>query len=110
MPEIKAADDNASYQAVYDKEEITYTVTWRFDNGQPDMVQKYHYGDTISKPANPTKPDDNTYTYDFLGWDPSKKLQEPVSEDVTFTAKYNMEREESLHIIAPDKTALKCAR
>ena len=60
---------NATYTATYTETYIDYTITFK---NYDDMVlseETYHYGDAVEEPATPTKPADETYTYDFSGWD-----------------------------------------
>ena len=49
----------------------------------------YYIGDAISVPNDPTRDEDNTYTYEFIGWD--KEIVE-CDGDKTYTAVY-----ESIH-------------
>lgn len=63
-----------------------YTVKFEND-GTVVSEKKYHYGDPIEIPAaEPTKPADETYTYDFKAWDPD--VSEHCYGDVTYTATY----------------------
>lgn len=63
-----------------------YTVKFEND-GTVVSEKKYHYGDPIEIPATePTKPADETYTYDFKAWDPD--VSENCYGDVTYTATY----------------------
>lgn len=67
--EVTACTGNKTYTAVYDATYIDYTVTFTDWNGDVLQTQAYHYGDTVTAPAAPTKESDNVYTYTFAGWD-----------------------------------------
>lgn len=64
-----------------------YTVTFKPDNGEEDIVQTYHYGDEVTAPANPVKDRDNTYTYKFLSWTPA--VSDVCYGNATYTAAYS---------------------
>ena len=47
-----------------------YTVTWvDYDGTELSSKSDYHYGDTVTVPADPTRAPDATYTYTFAGWE-----------------------------------------
>ena len=47
-----------------------YTVTWvDYDGTEISSKSDYHYGDTVTVPADPTRAPDATYTYTFAGWE-----------------------------------------
>lgn len=48
----------------------TFAVTYKngYDGGNVKVFENLKLGDTTPKPADPTRPDDDTYTYTFLGW------------------------------------------
>ena len=48
---------------------IEYTVVFKDWNGNEISRKEYHYGQVVTKPSNPTRAADNTYTYTFTGWD-----------------------------------------
>ena len=63
---------------------IEYTVT--FVNADSIIaVYKHRYGDTVTPPANPSRPNDGTYRYIFACW---SSVISPVTEDITYTALY----------------------
>ena len=62
----------------YDR--IRYTITWVVDNTKTN--ETYKYGSVLTK-ANPTKNQDNGYTYTFSSWDSNI---ENVSSNKTYTA------------------------
>ncbi len=61
---------------------VTYHVTYVLDNGEPNIVQDYSYGDTIVPPANPSKQGNS-----FSGWSPALPGTMPA-EDLTVTAQW----------------------
>lgn len=65
---VNCAGD-ATYTANYTPTYIDYTVTFKNWDGSMLDSDKYHYNDTVIPPANPTRPEDNTYRYTFKGWD-----------------------------------------
>ncbi len=77
---------NATYTAIYTRYYIDYTVTFKNWDGTILSTKTYHYGDTVVAPTNPTKPADNTYTYEFAGWN---KAVVNCSGNATYTATYN---------------------
>ena len=56
---------NATYIATYDEHYIDYTIT--FVNWDDEIISSntYHYGDTVTVPATPSKVADAQYTYTF---------------------------------------------
>ncbi len=77
---------NATYTAKYKEDYINYTIKFVNDDGTTVIdEQTYHYGDTVTVPANPAKASDNTYTYTFAGWD--KTVVNCVC-DATYKATY----------------------
>ncbi|MBQ7646871.1 MAG: leucine-rich repeat protein, partial [Clostridia bacterium] len=82
---ITTVSGDTTYTAAYTPTYIDYTI--KFVNYDNTVISEktYHYGDTVTVPANPTKPSDNTYTYTFDGWD---KPVTVVSGNETYTATY----------------------
>ncbi len=78
---------NATYTAQYTKKYINYIIKFVNEDGtELSKKEDYHYGDTVIKPSTtPTKASDNTYTYEFTGWD---KEITTVTGDTTYTATY----------------------
>ena len=74
------------------RESQKYTVTWENWDGSTIYSEQYKYG---AKPVfnnrnaeikdHPVKPDDELYTYEFIGWD---KDISAVRGDVTYVARY----------------------
>lgn len=83
---VTAVEGDVTYTATYTSTYIDYTVKFVNENGDVLSEKTYHYGDTAEQPATPTKAADNTYTYQFAGWD---KAVTAVDGDVTYTATYD---------------------
>ncbi len=83
--EVKAVSGNETYTATYKSTYIDYTVTFKNYDGSVIKTAKYHYGDTVTAPVDPTRAADNTYTYTFSGWD---KELDSVTENTTYVATY----------------------
>lgn len=66
-----------------------YTITFVFDNGQPDTVIKGDYGTAILAPAAPTKSG-----YTFAGWDKEIPTTMPA-ENMTITAQWRRKKSSS---------------
>ncbi len=81
-----SCDDDYTYTAQYDKEYIEYTVTFENWDGTVISENTYHWGDTITVPANPTRPDDRLGSYTFAGW--NKEVSTTCKGDVVYAAKY----------------------
>lgn len=105
-PELEVVTDDKSYQAQFSQMEKTFQVSWNYDNGDPILTQHYKYGDTLKRPANPTKAPDAFNTYEFVGWSPSSALQKPVTSNLEFTAKYTATEKKGVFINVPIKTKL----
>lgn len=72
--------------AVYETQYKNYTVKFVNDDGTEISSTTYHYGDKINVPEDPTKAEDNTYTYEFKSWSPD--LTNHCYGDVTYEATY----------------------
>ena len=84
--EVAVVAGNATYTRVEDFVYVDYTITFVDEDGAEISSAKYHYGDVVVVPENPTKPADETYTYEFAGWDSEVVA---VAGDATYTATYN---------------------
>ena len=84
--EVIACAGNATYTATYDSVYIEYTVIFKNYDGSELSKATYHYGDEVVVPETPSKPADNTYTYEFAGWDNEVVA---CAGDATYTATYN---------------------
>ena len=85
--EVVPCAGNAVYTATFTPVYVDYTVVFKNDNGDVLSEMTYHWGDTITVPANPTKEADDTYTYAFAGWD--KEVTTVCAGHATYTATYN---------------------
>ena len=77
--------------ANFDRVVNQYTITFVDEDGETVLKTwtKYDYGtlaENIIRPADPTKAEDNVYTYEFGWWDPEITN---VTEDKTYRATYN---------------------
>lgn len=59
-----------TYIASYNITKIDYTVTFKDDDDSVISTATYGYGDAVSVPADPTKPDNGDTIYTFSGWTP----------------------------------------
>ncbi|MBR0406217.1 MAG: hypothetical protein IJI68_13610 [Eggerthellaceae bacterium] len=82
-----AADKDQEYRAVYSQNLRLYTVTWN-DGYKGDLYsEQYYYGDTPSYSGTVTRPDDDNYTYEFAGWNPTPT---PVAGDASYEATWTV--------------------
>ena len=83
-----AGDGSLTLKLYYTRN--TYTIKFEDYNGSILGEEKeYRYGQTIEVPKDPTRPEDETYTYTFAGWD--KEITEANENRVyvaTYTATY----------------------
>ncbi len=92
------ATENVTYYAVYTPSYINYTVAFKDYDSTPITSSDYHYGDALSTPADPSRPDsgsaDGDKTYTFLGWaesasGPVVTLPSSVTAGATYYAVYD---------------------
>ena len=69
---------------IYYRPAKKYTVTWKNDDGTTIDTTSVYEGDAPTH-ADPTKAEDEKYTYTFAGWSPEITA---VTGDVTYTAQY----------------------
>ncbi len=83
-------DSTSSSSSV--EETQTFTVTFNSDGGSAVQAQSVEVGAKVTKPADPTKEDDATYTYAFAGWYNGETEwnfdTDTVAANVTLTAKW----------------------
>ena len=83
--EVTAATKDVTYTATYASSYIEYTITFLNEDGSEIGTQVYHYGDEIIAPTEFGKEADETYTYEFAGWDTELTA---VVGNATYTATY----------------------
>ncbi len=79
---------NATYEAVFEREYIDYTVTFRYEDGTVIATDTYHYGETVIAPETPEIPDTLEKNYIFVGWD---KDVVPCAGSTVYTAVFATE-------------------
>ena len=84
-PEVVAANQDATYQVVWDSTLRTFTVTF-VSEGDTLATGEWDYGVTPSYEGTPVKAATAQYTYTFKGWD--KELVE-VTDAATYTALFD---------------------
>ena len=73
---------------------VTFTVTFNTNGGSTITSQTVEAGKTATKPANPTKPDANNFSYTFSNWYSDNALTTlfdfatPINSDITLFAKW----------------------
>ena len=82
---VNCAGDT-TYTATYTPVYIEYTVVFKDYDGTVISIKNYHYGEAVTKPSNPVREADNTYTYVFSGWD---NVVTACTESVAYTATYS---------------------
>ena len=85
-PEVTTVKGDALFNAIYTPKYIDYTVKFVNYDNSPISEKTYHYGDAVELPETPVREADNTYTYEFAGWD---KEVSAVTGDVTYKATFN---------------------
>ena len=83
-PQVVAVKGDATYTATYSSEKRKYTITFLNDDNSVLCADKWEYGATPYC-EEPTKADDDQYTYTFAGWTPEIVA---VVEEATYTATY----------------------
>ena len=103
-PTIAAVTGDATYTATYDSIRNKYTITFKDDDGTVLSAEEWEYGQTPTC-ADPTKPDDDQYTYTFAGWNPAVAT---VTGEATYVATYTKkDKHEGLEEIMGDGTSRK---
>ena len=86
----------AQWQQIYKDYTIIFNANGGCFDGDVSITEKeqtYHYGDTITPPDDPTKAEDDDFTYEFTGWNPTLA---PVTENYTYNAAYRATLKEGL--------------
>ena len=81
-PRTITLSKDANYVATFAK--YTFTVTFLDDDQTLLDSRKWDYGDMPSC-ISPAKPDDESYSYTFTGWQPAIEM---VTQEATYTATY----------------------
>ena len=81
---LVVAKKKVTIHVTEDKE--TFQVVFKNWDGSILSEKTYQYGDTVTAPEAPTRPEDDTYRYTFAGWD-SPVIATCVS-NATYTATY----------------------
>lgn len=89
-PEISPVTGDVDYKAVFTKH--MYTITWKNYDLSVLAVEQYEYGtkgsDVTYKGETPTRPADENYRYEFIGWDVDTSTIYQISNDRNFVAQY----------------------
>ncbi len=67
--EIVEVSENVTYTALYTPTFIDYTVVFKNYDGTVLQEKIYHYGEKVLAPQSPLKPSNETFNYEFSGWD-----------------------------------------
>lgn len=90
---ISAHSTTVSYTAVF--EPITYTVTFKDENGATLKTETVNHGSTATAPSDPVKADTAQHKYTFDGWyDANGNKWYPntaITGDTVYTARYTAE-------------------
>lgn len=84
---METVTQDVTYTAVFTEKTVFYRVI--FKNWNDDILSNtiYQYDAVAVTPSVPTKAEDNTYTYEFAGWEP--EFTNPVKGNATYTAKFD---------------------
>ena len=80
-------DGNKEYTATYTPTFIDYTVVFKDYNGTVLSTETYHYGETVTEPADPTREADVVGSYTFKAWDAEVVA---CAGNATYTATYDV--------------------
>ena len=81
---VTACAGDAVYTAQYTPEYIDYTVDFYNQDGALISSNTYHYGDVITVPGEPERPDSLPEEYLFRGWNPA--LSQTCRGNAAYTA------------------------
>ena len=105
LPEfLYEVDEETTLYAVW--KPIEYTVEFVDHDGTRISINQYPYGSALILPANPQRPADTQFVYEFSGWD--KQVEATVTGDAvyraTYTATLRSETTEAETTVAPPET------
>ena len=83
-PEVVAVTGDATYMATFSSTMRKYMITFLDEDGTELCAQEWEFG-AMPYCSEPTKADDEQYTYTFAGWIP--KLVD-VTDEATYVASY----------------------
>jgi len=83
-PEVVAVTGDATYTATFSSLLRKYMITFLDEDGTELCAQEWEYG-SMPSCTEPTKADDEQYTYAFAGWTPTVAA---VTGEATYTATY----------------------
>ena len=86
--EVTKCDGDKVYTATYTPTYRDYIITFINYDGSVISEKTYHYGDTVTPPADPTRESNNTYKYTFSGWNNTVTA---CTGSKTYTAVYTPE-------------------
>ncbi len=85
-PSISFVESDITYTACFETTINQYTITWKNWDGTILKTEEVNYGETPSYgDAEPSRNQDNYYSYSFKGWSPSI---ESVTGNATYIAQY----------------------
>ena len=92
------------YMEIHESQLPTGVVEFRDWDGSLISSGEYTYGDDVQIPADPTREGNETYTYQFAGWD---KEVVPCASDAVYTAVYTSQyRNYTVRFLDHDGTVL----
>ena len=83
---VTDADGNVTYTAQFDPVVNKYVVKFVLEDGTELQSSEVEYGTTPVYEGTPEKAADDTYTYEFTGWDAEIVA---VTGEATYTARFN---------------------
>ena len=93
---------NVTYTATYSSAYIDYIVIFKNHDGSILSSNTYHYGDTVTIPSAPQKPNDGDISYTFVGWD--KEVSTTCNANATYIATFKVAEQEMLGDTNSDDT------
>ena len=93
-----SSEESSSELSESSSEEKYFTITWKNYNGNIlEIDEKVREGETPTYDGQtPIRPNDETYTYTWLGWNPSVG---PAVSNQTYVATYSYEKIKTEYVI-----------